>query len=436
MSFREQLHAYIAQLEQRLRWSTLLRGVAILTGSALVATLVLVTIANALAFSQGSVTAARFALILILAVAAAAGLALPLRRLTRRRAVEPPKPPSRNSQQRLTTFAERDGQDPFIELLAGDTLDVAQSAEPKQIVTDRRLWSSLAASVGAFADPDLDDRRRTRFSRLRRVAAVDRSAHRQARALRSARDSRRRRRAPPRRPVGFRASHRLQSPSVKLYARFQSSAKWEEIAMQHRRPASFAGGYQFLFAGLPENVEYYVTAGAMTSKHFNIHVTDLPAVKQIRVTYHYPAWTGMPSEIEERGGDLRAVVGTEAELEVSTDRPLAGRPDPARQRTEDSAHRRPEQRLSRHRQDGSGRRLSRRRRRRGPAGSRQRGFFHRGAQGQSAADFAGAARPRRLSCQPDRRGDDRGQGHRRISRSTASRCIIRSTAAPRPRWIC
>jgi hypothetical protein len=62
----------------------------------------------------------------------------------------------------------------------------------------------------------------------------------------------------------------------------------------------------------------------MTSQHFNIHVSDLPAVKQIRVTYHYPTWTGMPSEVEERGGDLRAVNGTEAELEVSTDRPLQG----------------------------------------------------------------------------------------------------------------
>src|SRR5262249_26626960 len=55
-----------------------------------------------------------------------------------------------------------------------------------------------------------------------------------------------------------------------------------------------------------------------------IRVTDLPSVKQIRVTYHYPAWTGIPSETEERGGDLRAVTGTEAELEVSTDRPLPG----------------------------------------------------------------------------------------------------------------
>ena len=324
MSFREQLRAYIAQLERRLRWSTLLRGLAILTGSALAATLVLVTIANALAFSHGSVTAARFGLILILAIAAAAGLALPLRRLTRRRAVGTAEAAFPQFQQRLTTFTECDGQDPFIELLARDTLKVAQSAEPKLIVTDRRLWISLGSGAGAFAilvwtiaagpgflgygasllwtgphhdKPALYDLRVTPGD-----AVVRRHADQLVSAL----------------PTG------LRSPSVKLYARFQSSSKWEAIAMQPKAAGSFAGGYQFLFAGLPENVEYYVTAGAMTSKHFNIRVTDLPAVKQIRVTYHYPAWTGMPSEVEERGGDLRAVTGTEAELEVSTDRPLQG----------------------------------------------------------------------------------------------------------------
>src|ERR1022692_4694442 len=151
MSFREQLHAYIAQLEQRLRWSTLLRGLAILTGSALVATLLLVTIANALAFSQGSVTAARFGLILILAIAAAAGLAMPLRRLTRRHAVGTAEAAFPQFQQRLTTFSERDGQDPFIELLAGDTLEVARSAEPKEMVTEGRLWGSMGVGLGAFA---------------------------------------------------------------------------------------------------------------------------------------------------------------------------------------------------------------------------------------------------------------------------------------------
>jgi hypothetical protein len=324
MSFREQLHAYIAQVERRLHWDTLLRGLAILTGSALLATLALVTIANALAFSQGSVTAARFALILILAVAAAAGLAMPLRRLTRRRAVGTTEAAFPQFQQRLTTFTERDGQDPFIELLARDTLQVAQSAEPRQIVTDRRLWISLGTSAGAVAvliwmiaagpgylgygasllwtgphhdKPALYDLRVTPGD-----AVVRRHADQLVSAL----------------PTG------LRSPSVKLYARFQNSPKWETIAMQPKAAGSFAGGYQFLFAGLPENVEYYVTAGAMTSKHFNIRVTDLPAVEQIRVTYHYPSWTGMPPEVEERGGDLRAVTGTEAELEVSTDRPLQG----------------------------------------------------------------------------------------------------------------
>src|ERR1700693_1735531 len=328
MNFREQLHAYIAELEKRLRWSTLLRGVAIFTGSALVATLVLVTIANALAFSQGSVTAARFGLILALAIAAAAGLALPLRRLTRRRAVGTVEAAFPQFEQRLVTFTERDGvdpnKDPFIELLAGDTLAVAQSAEPKQMVTDRRLWISLGAGVGAFAvliwmiaagpgflgygasllwtGPHRDKPAPYDLRVTPGDAVVRRHADQLIAAL----------------PTG------LRSPSVKLHARFQSSSKWEEIAMQPNAAGSFAGGYQFLFASLPENVEYYVTAGAMTSKHFNIRVTNLPAVKQIRVTYHYPAWTGIPPEIEERGGDLRAVTGTEAELEVSTDRPLQG----------------------------------------------------------------------------------------------------------------
>ncbi|HMD48098.1 MAG TPA: hypothetical protein VKG79_03330 [Bryobacteraceae bacterium] len=324
MSLRDQLHAYIAQLEQRLRWSTWLRGLAILTGGALVATLVLVTIANARAFSNGSVTAARFGLILILALAAAAGLALPLRRLTRRRAVQTAESAFPQFQQRLTTFTERDGQDPFIELLAQDTLGVAQFAEPKQLVTDRRLWISLGTTVGSLAiliwmiaaGPGFlgygasllwtgPHRDKPALYDLR-VAPGDAVVRRHADQIVSAI------------PTG------LKSPSVKLHARFQSSPKWEEIAMQPQAAGSFAGGYQFLFAGLLENVEYYVTAGAVTSKHYSIHVTDLPAVKQIRVTYHYPGWTGLPSEIEERGGDLRAVTGTEAALDVTTDRPLEG----------------------------------------------------------------------------------------------------------------
>jgi hypothetical protein len=405
VSLREQLHAYIAELEKRLRWSTLLRGAAIVTGSALLATLVLVTIANALAFSHGSIPAARFVLILALAVAAAAGLALPLRRLTRRRAVRTAEAVFPQFQERLITFAERDGRDPFIELLAADTLAVAQTAGPKQMVTDRQLRISLSAIVVAVAiliwmiaaGPGFlgygasllwtgEHHGKPAMYELRVTpgdAVVRRHADQVVSAL----------------PIG------LRSPSVKLHARFQSSSGWEEIAMHPQAFANFAGGYQFLFASLPENVEYYVTAGAMTSKHFNIRVTNLPTVKQIRVTYHYPAWTGMPSEIEERGGDLRAVMGTEAELEVSTDRPLQGG-----QLQLDDGQKIP--------LTGGQNNVYR-----ATVKMDKDGVYHiagveerqpvRGAESQRASDCVGAP-PWRLPREPDRRGHRRGQGQWRL----------------------
>lgn len=88
------------------------------------------------------------------------------------------------------------------------------------------------------------------------------------------------------------------------------------------RPESGGSGYQFVFGGLPESVEYYVEAGPMRTRHFTLRVLDLPLVKNIRVTYRYPDWTHLQNVVEERGGDLRAVEGTDADLEIQTDRPL------------------------------------------------------------------------------------------------------------------
>ncbi len=87
-------------------------------------------------------------------------------------------------------------------------------------------------------------------------------------------------------------------------------------------PSPGASTYEFLFSSLADNVEYYVEAGAVDSKHYNLRVVDLPGIKKIRVTYHYPSWTGMKDSVEDPGGDLRAVEGTEAEVAILTDRPL------------------------------------------------------------------------------------------------------------------
>ena len=128
----------------------------------------------------------------------------------------------------------------------------------------------------------------------------------------------------------------LQTQNVRLYARYQSASKWDQVPM---RPQAGGSGFQFVFAGLPESVEYYVEAGPLDSKHFNIRVLDLPDVKNVRVTYRYPSWTHLQNVTEERGGDLRAVEGTEADLEVETDQPHARRRAGARRRSADSRFR-------------------------------------------------------------------------------------------------
>ena len=50
-------------------------------------------------------------------------------------------------------------------------------------------------------------------------------------------------------------------------------------------------GYQFLFAGLSEPVEYFVAAGARQSKHYTLSVKDLPVVSRVRTRLQFhPGW--------------------------------------------------------------------------------------------------------------------------------------------------
>jgi hypothetical protein len=321
MNARQELDSYIRQLERRVRLDTLSRGAAIVAAAALGATVVLVLLANARAFSGGSVVGARLILFCVLVFAASLGLAIPISRLSRRRAARKAEEMFPEFQQRLVTFAEKKGDaDAFVELLAADTLDVARSSAPSSALAPGAKLLAIAGAGVVFvavlvwmivAGPGFlgygahllwtgSPRGAAPLYDLQ-ISPGDATVRRHADQLVTAQT------------VGILASR------VVLYARYQSTSKWEQVAMQPRPGAS---GYQFVFTSLPENVEYYVEAGARQSPHFNIRVVDLPSVKQIKVTYHYPGWTGLKDLVEERGGDLRALEGTRADLEVMTDRPL------------------------------------------------------------------------------------------------------------------
>ncbi len=323
MSTREQLNAYLGQLERRLRLGALLSGGAILLGAALAATVVLVMIVNAWAFSPGSLTGARVALFLVLAFALALGIVLPLLKLNRRRAASRAEAQFPAFEQRLMTFADKGAErqdDPFVELLAADTLNVARQSEPKLLAPAARLAGFSAASVGAlglllwlilagpgyfghganllWAGAPKGDLRS--FYDIK-VSPGDATVRRKSDQLVTAQ------------VLG------MNSGKVQLFARFHSTAKWEPVAMQ---PQASGSGYEFLFAGVPEPVDYYVQAGPLRSPQYTLKVMDLPTVRNIKITYRYPAWSGLGEEVVDHGGDLRAVEGTEAVLDLTTDQPL------------------------------------------------------------------------------------------------------------------
>jgi hypothetical protein len=152
MSKQSELNSYIVRVQERLRLGAWLRGAAIFAGTALVVTVGLVLLLNRFAFPEHGITGARLALVLALGCAAAFGLALPLMRLTRERAVRRAEAANPELEQRLTTFhdAERKGEHPFLELLAADTLAVTEHAEPRSLVADNRLFALGGAGLACL----------------------------------------------------------------------------------------------------------------------------------------------------------------------------------------------------------------------------------------------------------------------------------------------
>jgi hypothetical protein len=324
MSHSSELNSYIAHLRDRLRLGAWLRGAAIFTGTALAVTLALVLVLNRLAFPAHGITVARLLILVALAAAALLGLAVPLQRLTRARAVSRAEAANPELEQRLTTFQEKldQGGDPFVELLAADTLPRAEQTQPSALVPSNRLFALGGAGLACLAvlawiiadgpgylgygasliwtGPKKDAQPYYAITVTPGNITVRRNSDQLITAQITG----------------------MKPEKAQLFAHFQSAQGWEPVAMQPAPDSAGGAMYQFVLAGLPENVEYYVAAGPLVSPHYKVHVVDLPSVKEIRVTYHYPQWTGMKPVKEEHTGDLRAIEGTDAQIEVEMDRPL------------------------------------------------------------------------------------------------------------------
>jgi len=81
-----------------------------------------------------------------------------------------------------------------------------------------------------------------------------------------------------------------------------------------------AGGDATKFEGMLFNVstgiEYYVDSDGVASTHYSMKVVNLPAVANLELEYVFPAYTGMPPQKVENGGDVAALRGTEVRLRI------------------------------------------------------------------------------------------------------------------------
>ena len=323
----QNIQGYVSGVQRRLRLALASRGLGATVATALLLTVACVYVANRFAFSNSSVAGSRMILGGALIAVLVWVLIRPLLRLDCGRTaaqIEKSVPAFDGRVETLvdqTSASKGEQPNPLIDLLAEDAWRVAETAPTRYVAGIGRVFAYLGVAVAAFAflfwlghsgpgywgygtselwagwlEPGTSPLYQI-------VVEPGDTTIRQGADLLVAADT-----------VGF------EPPGMQLFAKFSSSVDWEQASMQRQLEGS---GFEFVFAGVREPLRYYVTAGGIRSEEFEVNVVQMPHVEHIKLTYHYPGWTGMKPLIEDPGGDIRAVAGTEVEVEIETDKPLA-----------------------------------------------------------------------------------------------------------------
>ena len=79
-------------------------------------------------------------------------------------------------------------------------------------------------------------------------------------------------------------------------------------------------GYEIF--NINENMEYYVVANETESEHYTVEVFDTPKITGIEAAYTYPEYTKLKPIVQQGDGNLRAVVGSEAEIRITTNKAI------------------------------------------------------------------------------------------------------------------
>jgi hypothetical protein len=115
----------------------------------------------------------------------------------------------------------------------------------------------------------------------------------------------------------------FDSDKVELLTKTGETGEWKRAPMAADEGGK---GYRFMLLDVGARTEYLVEASGVRSAMFRLDVVDVPYVKRIDLEYLFPAYTGLPPQTVEDGGDVAALRGTEVRIRVTpTVRVASGR---------------------------------------------------------------------------------------------------------------
>ncbi len=82
------------------------------------------------------------------------------------------------------------------------------------------------------------------------------------------------------------------------------------------------GLYRFEVPAVRRSFKYYAEAGNLKSETFNVEVIDRPVVKTLKLVIYSPAYSKIPGVKQEDNGNISALTGSRAELNISSTKPL------------------------------------------------------------------------------------------------------------------
>jgi hypothetical protein len=103
----------------------------------------------------------------------------------------------------------------------------------------------------------------------------------------------------------------FRSNEVSLMVKPEGAPKFDRVPLVATADAMTFEGMLF---DVTKPIEYYVEADGVRSLNYKMKIVELPAVAKLELEYVFPAYTGLPPQKVESGGDVAALRGTEVRV--------------------------------------------------------------------------------------------------------------------------